>query len=327
MPRQLRWDEAGGCYHILNRGNERERIFKDERAKEVFERTLFEACERSGWVLHAYGIMSNHYHLALETPKGNLSEGMRWLQSVFARRFDGIRKASGPLFQGRFKSLSVENDTRMAWLSHYIHLNPVRAGLCPITEIADYRWSSYWYLKQKKRRPQFLNLPTCLAGAGGLNDTLGGWRKYGVYLAWLQEDEPARKEMAFENMSKGWAIGTKEYLTKVAADNRKQRPKVKRIYAKARKARNQRWTASLDRCLAVVGKKAEAIKKDPKSAAWKVGIAAFMKRREMTTNSWLGDHLNMGTEAGVSRYATEALAGSRPDALECYQKLTAKIKY
>ena len=327
MPRKLRLDEEGGRYHVLNRGNYREWIFSDERAKEVFERTLFEACERSGWVLHAYCIMSNHYHLALETPKGNLSEGMRWLQSVFARRFNGFRKESGHLFQGRFKSLTVENDTRMAWLSHYIHLNPVRAGLCPITEIADYRWSSYWHLKQKKRRPQFLNLQTCLAGAGGLKDTLGGWRKYGDYLTWLQEDDPARRDMAFEHMSKGWAIGTQEYLTKIAADNRKQRPKIKRTYAEARKARNLLWTATLDRCLVVMGKKVGTIKKEPKSAAWKVGIAAFMKRHEMTTNGWLKDQLNMGTEAGVSRYATEALAGQRADALECYQKLTAKIKY
>ncbi len=327
MPRKLRLDEEGGRYHVLNRGNYREWIFTDERAKEVFERTLFETCERSGWVLHAYCIMSNHYHLALETPIGNLSEGMRWLQSVFARRFNGFRKESGHLFQGRFKSLTVENDTRMAWLSHYIHLNPVRAGLCPIAGLTDYRWSSYWYSKQKARRPEFLNLRTCLTGTGGLKDTAVGWRKYGDYLAWLQEDEPARKDMAFERMSKGWAIGTRGYQTDVAADNRKQRPQVKRTYAEAREARNQRWNATLDRCLAVVRKQATEIKQEPKSAAWKVGIAAFMKHHEMTTNSWLRDRLNMGTDAGVSRYATEALAGHRVDALEYYQRLTAKIKY
>ena len=106
---------------MLNRGNYRQWIFKDDRAKETFVRTLFEACERAGWVLHGYCIMSNHYHLALETPDGNLSEGMRWLQSVFARRFNSFRKESGHLFQGRFKSLTVENETCLGWLGHYIH--------------------------------------------------------------------------------------------------------------------------------------------------------------------------------------------------------------
>ena len=230
------------------------------------------------------------------------------------------------MFQGRFKRLTVENPTRMAWVSHYIHLNPARGGLCPIAGLSDYRWSSYWYLTQKKQRPLFLNLQTGLTGPGNLKDTPAGRRKYGDYLTWLQEDEPARKEMAFEHMSKGWAIGTREYQTDVAAANRKQRPRIKRTYAEARKARDLMWTATLDRCLAVVGKQTANIKTDPKSAAWKVGIAAFMKRREMTTNSWLRDQLSMGTEAGVSRYATEAVAGDRPDALKCFKLLTTKIK-
>ena len=320
-------DEEGGCYHVLNRGNYRQWIFSDDRAKATFERTLFEGCERAGWILHAYCIMSNHYHLALETPKGNLSEGMRWLQSVFARRFNNFRKESGHLFQGRFKSLTVQNDARMAWLGHYIHLNPVRGGLCPMSTLSDYRWSSYWHLQQKRGRPKFLNLQTCLTGAGSLKDSPAGRRKYGDYLAWLQEDESERKQMAFEKMSKGWAIGTRDYQKDVAADDRKLRPQIKRTYAEARLEKELRWEATLGRCLKVVGKKSSDASKDSKSIAWKVGIAAFMKRHEMTTNSWLKDRLIMGTEAGVSRYATEALGGSRPDAAKYYRRLTAKIKY
>jgi putative transposase len=326
MPRKLRLDEAGGCYHVLNRGNSRQKIFSDERAKETFERTLFECCERAGWILHAYCVMSNHYHLALETPKSNLSEGMRWLQSVFAQRINGFRKESGHLFQGRFKSLQVENDERLAWLSHYIHLNPVRGGLSPLATLSDYRWSSYWYLPQKPQRPKFLNLQTCLTGAGSLKDGPVGRRKYGDYLTWLQKDKSARKEMVFEKMSKGWAIGTRDYKKRVATEERKLRPKIKRTYAEARLERDLRWDGTLDRCLTVVGKKRSDTSKELKSIAWKVGIAAFMKRHEMTANAWLANRLNMGTEAGVSRYATEAFAGSRPEAAKWYKKLTAKIK-
>ena len=80
MPRQLRLEYPGACYHVINRGNYRADIFKSEGAKAAFEVCLFEACEKSGWVLHAFVLMSNHYHLALETPAGNLVTGMQWLQ-------------------------------------------------------------------------------------------------------------------------------------------------------------------------------------------------------------------------------------------------------
>lgn len=135
MARKLRMEEAGGMYHIINRGNYRRWVFEEEGAKVAFEGTLFEACERNGWVLHAFCIMGNHYHLALETPRGNLSEGMRWLQSVYANRFNRFRAESGHLFQGRFKSLGVEDSERLAWLCHYINLNPVRARICPVTDL------------------------------------------------------------------------------------------------------------------------------------------------------------------------------------------------
>jgi REP element-mobilizing transposase RayT len=106
-------------------------IFEDEGAKRAFKTTLFEACVRSRWRLHAFAIMSNHYHLALETPEPNLTDGVRWLQSTFANRFNRFRRQSGHLFQGSFKSLIVENTERMSCLCHYLHLNPTRAGICP----------------------------------------------------------------------------------------------------------------------------------------------------------------------------------------------------
>ena len=75
MARKLRTETEGGLFHVINRGNYRKWIFAEEGAKAAFERALFESCERAGWVLHAFCIMGNHYHLALETPRGNLSEG------------------------------------------------------------------------------------------------------------------------------------------------------------------------------------------------------------------------------------------------------------
>lgn len=318
-------DETGGRYHVLNRGNYRRWIFEDEGAKAAFEATLIEACARAEWVLHAFCLMGNHYHLALETPTGNLSEGMRWLQSVFAARFNRFRREGGHLFQGRFKSLAVENGERLAWLCHYIHLNPVRAGIVPVEQLSTYRWSSYWYLHEKKHRPACLDLRVCLSGAGKLGDGPAGHRRYNDYLAWLQEDDTARKEMAFERMSRGWAIGSREFKRAVAVEEMGARPAAQLNHTEARAAREMRWEALLEECLQVLAKDSEDVTRDAKSADWKVAVATFLKRRAMASNPWLGRRLNMGAPAGVSRYAGETEAGLRPGAQVALRRLKTKV--
>src|SRR5688572_16507787 len=107
MARKLRLEFAGACYHVINRGNYRRDLFKDEGAAASFQSCLFEACTRFRWRLHAFVIMRNHYHLAVETPEPNLSEGMKWLQGTWAARFNRFRSESGRPFQGRYKALHV----------------------------------------------------------------------------------------------------------------------------------------------------------------------------------------------------------------------------
>ncbi|MGH8018797.1 MAG: transposase [Opitutaceae bacterium] len=326
MARKLRMEEEGGFYHVLNRGNYRQWPFKDDGAKLAFETTLFEACARAQWVLHAYCIMGNHYHLALEMPQGNLTAGMRWLQSVYASRFNRFRAERGHLFQGRFKSLAVEDRERLGWLAHYIHLNPVRARICEASELASYRWSSLWYLNEPRQRPAFLNLETCLAGAGGLKDTPAGRRNYGRYLAWLAADEPARKAAEFERMSRGWAIGSTKFQEAVAQEEQKMRASGKLTQAEARAARELVWLATLKRCMRVLGRGAPQAQGDAKSADWKVAIAAFMKQRLLGTNQWLAQQLNMGSPFAVSRYAGELEQGKRRGASKLHATLKAKVK-
>jgi len=127
MARKLRLEFPGACYHVINRGNYRAWVFREEKTKAAFEACLFEACARCQWRLHAFVIMGNHYHLAMETPLGNLVAGMQWLQATFANRFDRLREEHGHLFQGRFKALLVEPGGALGQVCHYIHLNPVRA--------------------------------------------------------------------------------------------------------------------------------------------------------------------------------------------------------
>ena len=134
MPRSLRIECPGAVYHVLNRGNYRHDVFGVDGSKEVFEETLFKACERYGWILHTYCLLDNHYHMALETSDANLSVGMQWLQSTFANRFNRSVKERGHVFQGRYKSLVVERDAYFGPLLNYIHLNPLlrKRKLTPI---------------------------------------------------------------------------------------------------------------------------------------------------------------------------------------------------
>ena len=90
---------------------------------------MYETCDRYEWWLHAYVIMSNHFHLCLETPKANLVDGMHWMQSSFANRFSKFSGERGHVFQGRYKCLVIEGDFSLLNVVDYIHLNPVRAKL------------------------------------------------------------------------------------------------------------------------------------------------------------------------------------------------------
>lgn len=148
--------------------------------------------------------MSNHYHLALETPQPNLVDGMRWLQGTFSMRFNRLRKEQGHLFQGRYKALPVDPTTGLGPLCHHIHLNPVRARMRPIGELADWPWTSLHWLLQARKRPGWYEPGSALGHAGGLKDTPAGRRKYVDYLAWLADtlhmgnmDEVSRKVAAW----------------------------------------------------------------------------------------------------------------------------------
>lgn len=325
MARKLRFEFPGAMYHVLNRGNYRHGIFEENGAMASFEKTLFETCERCGWVLHAYVIMRNHFHLALETPQPNLSEGMRWLQSVFAIRFNRFRKENGHIFQGRFKSIILEDLDRMGWLCHYIHLNPVRSGITNVQGLPSYRFGSYRHLWNRRKRPLFLNFEACLAAAGSLKDTMYGRRKYADYLGCLAEEKPKQKANLFDRMSKGWAIGTKEFKQGLLEEQRNKSLRVEPGVTNGKEMREIAWNEMLGKCLEALGRSPSPLPDDRKSADWKIATAGYLKTRMLCRNAWLAERLEMGTEYGVSRYVSEMLKGERKKAREQYDRLTARV--
>lgn len=301
MTRKLRLEFPGACYHVINRGNYRAAIFKTEGAKAAFEACLFEACAKSNWRLHAYVLMSNHYHLALETPEGNLVAGMQWLQATFANRFNKLRGERGHLFQGRYKSLLVEAGAPLGQVCHYIHLNPVRANLVSVDKLGSYRHGSYWYLTRPKERPTCLQADTALREAGDLADTKAGWKSYAAYLTWQASEGPAGRNKAYVTLSKGWALGGQGFKRTLLHDHAITASTRAWESAGAKEIREAQWRQLLDRCLRRLTKTGEQAVTDRKSAPWKIAIAARLKQTSQVSNRWLCEQLHMGTPVAVSQ--------------------------
>ena len=312
MARKLRLEFPGACYHVINRGNYRADLFKTEGAKAAFEACVFEACAKSGWVLQAFVIMRNHYHLALETPQGNLVAGMQWLQATFANRFNNLRGERGHLFQGRYKALLVEEGQPLGMVCHYLHLNPVRAGAIPMARLGEYRYSSYWYLRQPKLRPACLRFETVLAEAGGLADTKAGWKSYAEHLTWQVTEGPAGKSKAYVSMSRGWALGSAGFRQTLIHDHALAAESRAWESQGAREIRELAWEDLFKRALAVLGRKESDLPAGAKSAPWKVAIATFLKERTQASNPWLAQRLGIGRPLYVSRLVSAARHAAQP---------------
>ncbi len=141
MARPLRIEYPGAFYHVMHRGNDGKDIFKSNRDREKFLEYVGKAVERYDIKIHSYCLMTNHYHLLIETPHPNLSQAIKWINVCYAAYFNRRRRRSGHLFQGRFKAVVIDADEYLKHLSRYIHLNPIRAGM--VDRCKDYPWSSY----------------------------------------------------------------------------------------------------------------------------------------------------------------------------------------
>ncbi len=162
MARPLRIEFAGALYHITSRGDGGDDIYIDDNDRENFLAVLGHVCERFNWVCHSYCLMSNHYHLLIETPEGNLSQGMRQLNGVYTQRFNRNHERVGHVFQGRYKAILVHKDTYSLELSRYIVLNPVRAGM--VRSAKYWPWSSYRATAGLSSVPGWLHVNWLLSG-------------------------------------------------------------------------------------------------------------------------------------------------------------------
>jgi REP element-mobilizing transposase RayT len=297
---------AGAVYHVLDRGDRREEIYADDADRLVFLRTLEEVCRRTGWWVHAYVLMSNHYHLLLETPEPNLVAGMKWFQSTYTMRFNRRHRLGGHFFQGRYKAIVVDPEERnyLVTLSDYIHLNPVRAGLLKEGEkLVSYRWSSYpAYAKGGAISPWWLKRETVL-GELGLDDAAGGRRRYAERM-W----ERAREADHSGQEERGWCLGGESFRKRMLVLIDRMNDKLragKEVDGAVRQCHGQaRAAALLERGLDRLGLSGEDLRRLRKNDERKIAIGRVIRGQTAVSNRWIAERLNLGHVSRVSRYCS-----------------------
>lgn len=299
MARKLRLEFPGAVYHVLNRGNYRRDLFLSAGEAQAFVRTLEEAVERHGWVLHAYVVMRNHYHLAVETPEPNLVAGMHWLQSTFATRFNRLRQERGHLFQGRYQALVVEDAAALGRVVDYIHLNPVRAGIVNIEQLAAFRWCSLGRLI-KEIGCKGLTAARWLE-QHGLRPGKAGWHAYLGHLAQLAGDAEQQRALGFAEMSKGWAIGTHGWRRALAKEHAAKALSQDLPAAELQALREAKWEELVAAGLQAARQTETDLRTSKNLAPWKVTLAGKL-RQDGIPVSWLTQRLSLGNPGSARVY-------------------------
>jgi REP element-mobilizing transposase RayT len=294
MPRKLRVQYPGAIYHVMNRGDRREPVFKDDEDRRRFLETLGQACDKTGWQVHAYCLMLNHFHLVVETPRANLVAGMKWFLGTYTSRFNRRHKLFGHLFSGRYKSLIVDGsgDGYLRTVCDYVHLNPIRAKLLPPEEpLQAYRWSSYpEYLKRMGQRVGWLRVDRVLGELGIQRDNTAGRRQFAQA---MEERRGKDKPGEWKAVRRGWFLGGAQLREQVLemmggemgehhggeekqeTDEQKAQRLVREELAK------RRWTE-------------QDLKRCRKTDARKVKMAARLRRESVMTLDWIARRLQMG---------------------------------
>lgn len=205
MPRPKRIHYEGAVYHVTSRGNERRKIVVNDADRWQFLKVLAEVVEEEKVVCHAWVLMDNHYHLLLETPAGNLSRAMKYLNGIYTQRFNRKHHRTGRLFRGRFKAIVVEKEAYLKELCRYLVLNPVRAKIVKKPE--QWKWSSYRATAGLAQKEPWLETDWLLV-------QFGKSRKRAVesYRAFVNEGI-RKKESPWEELHSRIYLGTRAFLT------------------------------------------------------------------------------------------------------------------
>ena len=313
MARSVRIEYPGAVYHVMCRGDRREAIFRKEPDRAMFLATLAEMSARTGILIHSYVLMTNHYHLLIETPEPNLVAGMQWFQGTYTQRFNTRHRLSGHLFQGRYKAIPIEAERpeyfRIA--SDYIHLNPARARLLNAAkpDLLSYGWSSFPLFVKEARLPGWLRRERVFSSAELPDEGAGSRRRYRGWMARrthevLELAEAAEQAEEWRKLQRGWYLGSENFRDRLMdrVDGIVAGRKRNSYHGESLRAHDEReaaklLAAGLDR-LGLTAKMVVSLKKtDPRKQA----LAWLIKTRTVVRDEWLIARLEMGHRSNISR--------------------------
>jgi len=279
----------------MSRGGRRQRIFKDAPDRKRFVEALGQACAKTGWQVHAYVLMPNHFHLVVETPQPNLVAGMKWFLGAYTIRFNRRHQRFGHLFSGRYKSLLVDGsaDGYLERVCDYVHLNPARARLMkPAQPLRRFVWSSWpAYLLAPSRRAAWLRVERLLGEYGIPKDSPAGRRRLEQA---VEERRGAEQDGEFKAVRRGWCLGEAAFRMELLAqmgerlgaehygEERAETESAKAERIIAQELRRRKWTAS-------------ELQRRPKGTAEKVALAARLRAETTMTAAWIAKRLDMGS--------------------------------
>jgi REP element-mobilizing transposase RayT len=305
MPRKLRVEYEGAIYHVMNRGDRREPIFLDDEDRRRFQTTLGEACAKTGWLVHAWCLMPNHFHLVVETPQPNLVTGMKWLLGTYTARFNRRHKLFGHLFSGRYKALIVDGSGTgyLKTVCDYVHLNPARAKLLPPeSPLSEYHWSSWpEYLQSPGKRPAWLRVDRLLGEYRIPQDSAAGGQHLAAELELRRAAESATD---YRQVRRGWCLGNEtfrqellEQMSERVGENHYAAERQESSEAKARGI----ILAELHR----LGWTADDLKLRRKGDSGKISIAWRLRTETTMTLKWIAAELQMGAWTHVSNLLSQ----------------------
>jgi putative transposase len=229
VSRRLRVEYPGAFYYVTSRGNERRTVFQSNRDREKYLSYLDSAHERYGAVIHVYCLMGNHYHLLLETPRGNLSKILHYINGAYTTCFNIKGSRSGHLFQGRYKGILVDKDRYCKEVSRYVHFNPVRTGM--VKTPLEYPWSSYRYFVGRDKKPKWSTTEFVLGDFGG-----EGGRGFKRYREYVEREVDKEIENPLKKVIASTFLGRKEFIDRIKLEylegkgmDRRDLPALKKI--------------------------------------------------------------------------------------------------
>ena len=238
MARSLRINYPNALYHVTCRGNEQKAIYRDESDYSAFIVCLQKSLETYQAILHSYVLMTNHFHLLVEAPQGNLSAFMRHLNVTYAGYFNRRHHRVGHLYQGRFKAIVVEADTYLLELSRYIHLNPIRIKKYEGSSIEErlkilkvYPWSSLMGYVKSSRRESYVTYDRVLGYLGGAEE-----KRRRVYAGFVEEGAQKGVESPLEKVFGQIILGKETFIQEI-----------KKVFQKKSKNREQPSLAAIHR--------------------------------------------------------------------------------